>query len=55
MFKQLEMLWNRIFGAGPLNTGTQPAAGAAFNGIIPNQPVSREAYLLIRETLIGKE
>lgn len=53
----VEMLWNRIFGAGPLNTGTQPAAGAgaAFNGIIPNQPVSREAYLLIRETLIGKE
>lgn len=47
----IERLWNRIFGP----TMLQVDMPKGYQGIIPNVPVSREAYVLIRETLIGHE
>ena len=46
----VERLWDRIFGkAGMLLDLPQESKAA---GIIPNTPVSREAYILIRESLL---
>lgn len=46
----VEKLWDRIFGkAGMLLDLPQESKAA---GIIPNTPVSREAYILIRESLL---
>lgn len=45
----IERLWDRIFGKNMLEV-TMPTG---YQGIIPNAPVSREAYVLIRQTLIG--
>lgn len=47
----IERLWNRIFGDSPMKVDMPQG----YSGILPNQPVSREAYILIRETLLGKE
>jgi len=50
----VESLWNRIFGptAFQIDLGqVQGQAGA--NGMLPQGPMSREAYVMIRETLIG--
>lgn len=46
----IERLWDRVFGKETL--GMSMPEG--YQGILPNVPVSREAYVLIRETLIGK-
>jgi hypothetical protein len=46
----IERLWNRVFGP----TMMQVDMPQGYQGIVPNVPVSREAYILIRETLIGK-
>lgn len=47
----IERLWNRIFGDNMLNVSMPDG----YQGIVPNVPVSREAYILIRETLIGHD
>ena len=47
----IEKLWDRIFGKGPMQLSL-PEGQQLQTGIIPNQPVSREAYLIIRDTLI---
>lgn len=47
----IEKLWDRIFGKGPMQLSL-PESQQLQTGIIPNQPVSREAYLIIRDTLI---
>lgn len=47
----IEKLWDRIFGKGPMQLSL-PEGQQLQTGIIPNQPVSREAYILIRNTLI---
>lgn len=47
----IEKLWDRIFGKGPMQLSL-PEGQQLQTGIIPNQPVSREAYILLRDTLI---
>lgn len=47
----IEKLWDRIFGKGPMQLNL-PEGQQLQTGIVPNQPVSREAYILIRDTLI---
>ena len=47
----IEKLWDRIFGKGPMQLSL-PEGQQLQTGIIPNVPVSREAYLIIRENLI---
>ena len=50
----LERLWDRVFGKNQtaasiqLPEGTQP-------GLLPNTLVSREAYMIIRDTIIGTQ
>lgn len=46
----IETLWDRVFGKGPmqLNLPEQQTQ----TGIIPNVPISREAYVIIRDTLM---
>lgn len=46
----VEKLWDRIFGKTGMLLNLPEQSTAA--GIIPNTPVSREAYILIRDTLI---
>lgn len=48
----IEKLWDRIFGKAAMSLNLPEQAQVA--GILPNTPVSREAYLIIRETLIGQ-
>lgn len=47
----IEKLWDRIFGKGQMQLNL-PEQQQLQTGIIPNVPVSREAYLIIRENLI---
>lgn len=49
----IEKLWDRIFGKNNLVISA-PASAEVLPGIIPGQPISREAYMVIRETIIGK-
>lgn len=46
----IDRLWDRVFGKGPLAAGAQE--DGAGGGLIPNTPVSREAYMVIRETIL---
>lgn len=46
----VEKLWDRIFGKTGMLLDLPKESSAA--GIIPNTPVSREAYILIRESLL---
>lgn len=58
----IEKLWDRIFGKADkakielpqqiINQNGQQIQG--IQGIIPNTVVSREAYMIIRDTIIGK-
>lgn len=56
----IDYIWEKVFGKGPLRQDeTAAQQGTAENpfaalgqGIIPERPVSREAYILIRDTLI---
>lgn len=48
--KTIESLWDRIFGKAGMQLDLPKESTAA--GIIPNTPVSREAYILIRESLL---
>ena len=47
----IEKLWDRLFGKGQMQLDL-PAQTQLQTGIIPNVPVSREAYLIIRDTLL---
>lgn len=47
----IEKLWDRIFGKGPMQLSL-PEEQQLQTGIIPNVPVSREAYIVIRDTLM---
>lgn len=49
----IEKLWDRVFGKGPMQLTNLPEQQTQM-GILPNQPISREAYVIIRETLIGQ-
>lgn len=53
----VERLWDRIFGKSNNATLNMPVAGTQIPGvpgIIPHTIVSREAYTIIRDTIIGK-
>ena len=45
----ITLLWDRLFGKGPM-TLDLPDQQQLRTGIIPDTPVSREAYVLIRDT-----
>lgn len=45
-------LWERVFGKAPLSDPGPAQADAGLPGILPGQPVSREAYVVIRDTLM---
>lgn len=47
----VEKLWDRIFGKGQMQLDL-PEQQQLQTGIIPNVPISREAYIVIRDTLI---
>lgn len=48
----VERLWDRIFGKQGLVQALPEQQTQQMQGLIPNVPVSREAYILIRDTLI---
>lgn len=48
----IERLWTRLFGKEPMAQVDLPQNAQVQQGIIPNTPVSREAYVIIRETLL---
>ena len=47
----VEKLWDRIFGKAGMMLNL-PEQTQQMTGIIPNTPVSREAYIVIRDTLL---
>lgn len=47
----VEKLWDRVFGKGQMQLNL-PEGQQLQTGIIPNVPVSREAYVVIRDTFI---
>lgn len=47
----VEKLWDRVFGKGQMQLNL-PESQQLQTGIVPNVPVSREAYVIIRDTLI---
>ena len=47
----VEKLWDRIFGKTGMMLNL-PEQTQQMTGIIPNTPVSREAYIVIRDTLL---
>lgn len=46
----LEKLWDRVFGKGEMIMNLP--GQETMQGIIPSTPISREAYIVIRDTLI---
>ena len=52
----VEKLWDRVFGKATAKAQLElPNMQQVLPGIMPNSVVSREAYVLIRDTIIGKE
>lgn len=49
----VERLWDRVFGKNQSAAQIQLPEGVS-PGILPNTVVSREAYMIIRDTIIGK-
>lgn len=47
----IEKLWDRVFGKNSMSLNL-PEQAQLETGIIPNTPVSREAYIVIRDTLL---
>ena len=47
----VEKLWDRVFGKNAMSLNL-PEQTQLETGIIPNMPVSREAYIVIRDTLL---
>lgn len=51
----VERLWDRIFGkTGMSDTVQAGTESASINSIIPGAPISREAYIFIKDTIIDK-
>ena len=50
----IERLWDRIFGKVGKTVLELPQQNQSLPGIIPNTVISREAYTVIRDTIIGK-
>lgn len=50
----VEKLWDRIFGKADKIALNMPTQLPTQQGIIPNTVVSREAYVIIRDSIIGK-
>ena len=48
----IEKIWKRVFGDAPLQASMPEQSSVKQDGILPNQPISREAYIVIRDTLI---
>lgn len=48
----IEKIWKRVFGDAPLQASMPEQSPIKQDGILPNQPISREAYIVIRDTLI---
>lgn len=48
----IEKIWKRVFGDAPLQASMPEQSSIKQDGILPNQPISREAYIVIRDTLI---
>lgn len=48
----VEKLWDRVFGKNAM-IETPAALDSAMPGLIPNKPVSREAYIILRDTVIN--
>ena len=46
----VEKLWDRVFGKA--NMVVNLPEQTQVQGIIPNTPISREAYIVIRDTLM---
>lgn len=47
----VERLWDRVFGKNAMSLNL-PGQTQLETGILPNMPVSREAYIVIRDTLL---
>ena len=47
----IEKLWDRVFGKNAMSLNL-PEQTQLETGILPNVPVSREAYIVIRDTLL---
>src|SRR5574344_347808 len=47
----VERIWDRVFGKAGMMLNL-PEQTQQMTGIIPNTPISREAYIVIRDTLI---
>lgn len=47
----IEKLWDRVFGKNTMSLNL-PEPAQLETGILPNVPVSREAYIVIREALL---
>lgn len=47
----IEKLWDRVFGKGQMQLDL-PEKQQLQTGILPDMPISREAYVIIRDTLI---
>ena len=52
----VERLWDRIFGKTGMSDPAQVGGNMSdsINSIIPGAPISREAYVFIRDTIINK-
>ena len=50
----LERLWDRVFGKNQTAAAIQLPEGVS-QGLLPNTLVSREAYMIIRDTIIGNQ
>jgi len=50
-----ERLWDRIFGKADMVLDVPQGSSLIEKGILPNTPVSRETYVLIRETIMGRD
>lgn len=48
----VEKLWDRVFGKTAM-VETAAVPDGSMPGLIPNKPVSREAYIVIRDTIIN--
>lgn len=47
----IERLWDRVFGKAQMQLNT-PDPSQLHTGLLPDVPVSREAYIVIRDTLM---
>ena len=51
----IERLWDRLFGkTGMSDSAVSGQESTSINSIIPGAPISREAYIFIKDTIIDK-